>query len=392
MLSIVVFFMLAASASAGNETGLCRAEDKCYTNREWAEQATLYEYTSNANPPMAEVPVHVFPPTLHQEGPTRVIQLDLKEKLDLDHPATSPNLLANFLRIRSGEELDSGVEWATSQSFYVIRGNGSSLTRDGRIEWTEGDLFVLPYLGDSAPAVCEAGRQCIRHSCYSEPQFGGCALYWVHDEPLLRYLGVRPGDVRRFEPALYEGHVMRETVNRISPKTETGELRNRRGILLANPATPQTKTLTPTLWSLLNSIDGNATQKPHKHNSVALDLAVSGGEAGRVYSLLGRSLDAEGKIVNAQRAEWQSGGVFVTPPGWWHSHHNEGNERAWVLPIQDAGLYTHQRTLDIRFEQEESERLQQGINRGATIDCKDCASDSANVRPLVAGTLSFFHP
>jgi len=291
-----------------------------------------------------------------------------------------------------GEELDSGVEWATSQSFYVIRGNGSSLTRDGRIEWTEGDLFVLPYLGDSAPAVCEAGRQCIRHSCHSEPQFGGCALYWVHDEPLLRYLGVRPGDVRRFEPALYEGHVMRETVNKISPKTETGELRNRRGILLANPATPQTKTLTPTLWSLLNSIDGNATQKPHKHNSVALDLAVSGGEAGRVYSLLGRSLDAEGKIVHAQRAEWQSGGVFVTPPGWWHSHHNEGNERAWVLPIQDAGLYTHQRTLDIRFEQEESERLQQGINRGATIDCKDCASDSANVRPLVAGTLSFFHP
>lgn len=43
------------------------------------------------------------------------------------------------------------------------------------------------------------------------------------------------------------------------------------------------------------------------------------------------------------------GGVFVTPPGWWHSHHNENDTPAWVLPMQDAGLYTYQRTLDIRF-------------------------------------------
>ena len=34
-----------------------------------------------------------------------------------------------------------------------------------------------------------------------------------------------------------------------------------------------------------------------------------------------------------------------------HSHHNETNTPAWVLPIQDAGLYTHQRTLDIRFSE-----------------------------------------
>jgi gentisate 1,2-dioxygenase len=354
----------------------------------WTKQATMYEYTSNANPPMAEVPVHVFPPTLHQEGPTRVIPLNLQRELALDYPATAPNLLANFLRIRPGEQLDSGVEWATSQSFYVIRGNGSSMTRAGRIEWMEGDLFVLPYLGDDAPAICETGRQCAQHFCDAEPRFGGCALYWVHDEPLLRYLGVRPSNARRFEPALYQGHVMRQTVASISPTTETGELRNRRGILLANPASPQTKTLTPTMWSLLNSIDGQATQNPHKHNSVALDLAVSGGEAGKVYSLLGRSLDLDGKIINPVRAEWQSGGVFVTPPGWWHSHHNEGDDTAWVLPIQDAGLYTHQRTLDIRFMEEEAERLGKGINRGATIDCPTCVSSGfAKASPLVAGTI-----
>ena len=34
-----------------------------------------------------------------------------------------------------------------------------------------------------------------------------------------------------------------------------------------------------------------------------------------------------------------------------HSHHNDTDTPAWVLPMQDAGLYTHQRTLDIRFSE-----------------------------------------
>lgn len=87
----------------------------------------------------------------------------------------------------------------------------------------------------------------------------------------------------------------------------------------------------------------------------------------------------------------------MTPPGWWHSHHNEGDQTAWVLPIQDAGLYTHQRTLDIRFVEDEAERLQKGINRGATLDIgKEQQGESqevvkAGARPLVAGTLLFGH-
>jgi len=358
-------------------------------NGDWSARAEMLEYTANANPPMAEVPVRVFPPSMHQRGPSRVEQLDLREELELPYPATAPNLLASFIRVRVGEELATGVEvGATSQSFYVIRGSGSSETRAGAIEWAEGDLFVLPYLGDGTPGVCDEGRQCIRHRCGEDPHYGGCAIYWVHDEPLLRYLGVRPLDIRRFEPTLYPGGAMRSTVNDIPPTDEQGLARNRRGILLSNPASPQTKTLTPTLWSLLNSIDGHASQHPHKHNSVALDLAVSAGQTGKVYTLLGRSLDADGRISNATKAVWESGGVFVTPPGWWHSHHNEGSSRAWVLPMQDAGLYTHQRTLDIRFGAEEQGRLRQGISRGATLDEQCCngsaaGGDGAPARPLI---------
>jgi gentisate 1,2-dioxygenase len=39
-------------------------------------------------------------------------------------------------------------------------------------------------------------------------------------------------------------------------------------------------------------------------------------------------------VKDPVRVEWKVGGVFVTPPGWWHSHHNDSTEDAWVLPLQ----------------------------------------------------------
>jgi gentisate 1,2-dioxygenase len=204
--------------------------------------------------------------------------------------------------------------------------------------------------------------------CDEEEKTGGCALYWVHDEPLLRYLGVVPSPAKRFEPAFYTYAEMMSSVAAI-PGIDpvTGEVKNRRGILLGNQATQQTKTLTPTMWSLLNVLAPHSDQAPHKHNSVALDLAVVGGLNKTVFTKIGRDLDAKGEIVDPVVAEWVTGGVFVTPPGWWHSHHNLWDKEAWVLPIQDAGLYTHQRTLDIRFQHEEVDRLGAGVNRGATL-------------------------
>lgn len=47
--------------------------------------------------------------------------------------------------------------------------------------------------------------------------------------------------------------------------------------------------------------------------------------------------------------ERSTNGAFITPPGWWHSHHNETDEDAIVLLIQDTGLQTDLRTLFIKF-------------------------------------------
>jgi gentisate 1,2-dioxygenase len=334
----------------------------------WKEHGEIYEYASHANPPMAEIPVRVFGPELHSSGPSKVTPLDLQTDLEVDYPATVPNLLANFVRITVDDTVETRVDYgATSQAFYVMRGRGTSTSREATVSWGPGDLFTLPYLGGELPPVCE-GTQCVRHACAEEAQTGGCALYWVHDEPLLRYLGVVPGPTKRFEPAFYSSTDMQSSVDAI-PGVDpvSGEVKNRRGILLGNVGTPQTKTLTPTMWSLLNVLAPRSDQAPHKHNSVALDLAVVGGENRTVYTKIGRDLDANGAIVDPVIAEWVTGGVFVTPPGWWHAHHNEGDHDAWVLPIQDAGLYTHQRTLDIRFQGEEVERLHSQTHRGATL-------------------------
>jgi len=294
------------------------------------EDSRIYEYTSAANPNMDPVPVLVHSASLHESGPTRVIPFDLRGYIKVEYPATSPNLMASFIRIVKDEKISTDAS-ATSQAFYIIRGVGSSVSEFGEVTWSEGDLYVVP--------ACTAS---ITHSASQDS-----AIYWVTDEPLLQYLGVKPNGPK-FNLTLFKRERMLAEVERI--KHQPGaEHRNRLGILLGNRITEDsTKTLSHTLWSLLNMLPAHDAQRPHRHNSVALDLCVSAASSG-VYTLMGPELDSDGWVKNPIKCDWKPGAVFVTPPGWWHSHHNETGEPAWVLPMQDAGLYTYQRTLDIRF-------------------------------------------
>ena len=320
-----------------------------FFQKQWRKDARIYEYGSAANPDMKPIPVLVHPPDWHERGETRVIPFDIDDFLEIDKQCTSPNLMASFIRICEGEKLETKAN-ATSQAFYVIRGSGSTTSEHGTINWDTGDLFVVP--------VCEYE---MLHECVKAEK-GGAALYWVHDEPLMDYLGVTPNKrSNKFEPTLYKRDDMLAQVEEISHSTTKSN--NRLGVLLGNAKCEQTKTLTHVLWSLLNSIPARNVQRPHRHNSVALDLAVAAKPG--VYTLMGKEIDDKGDIIDPIRCDWIPGGVFITPPGWWHSHHNESDEVAWVLPMQDAGLYTHQRTLDIRFVDDELELHKQGKIRGS---------------------------
>lgn len=302
-----------------------------FNNDEWSSAAQFYEYMSANNPDMPKIEVKAFDSGLHRSGETRIIPLDLAADLKTSYPATTPNLMANFLRICAGESLQTAAS-ATSEMFYVIRGAGTTETEWGTTQWSEGDLFVVP---TTAKAI---------HSASADS-----AIYWVTDSPVLKYLGVAPTS-QQFAPVLFTHAQI--TARLMQERSAPDALsRNRIGILLGNPACPLTKTLTHTLWSLYNILPAGATQLPHRHNSVAIDFCVTAGE--NTYTLVGDKIDSNGHIINPIKAMWTPGSVFVTPPGWWHSHHNESGDDAIVLPIQDAGLITYMQILDIQFVREQ---------------------------------------
>jgi gentisate 1,2-dioxygenase len=123
--------------------------------------------------------------------------------------------------------------------------------------------------------------------------------------------------------------------------------RSRISVLLANTHFPQLRTITHVIWTMYGIVQPGSMQAPHRHQSVALDFIPACGPG--CYTLLGRDIDANGQIINPLRLDWVAGMAFVTPPGFWHAHFNEGNQPSYVLPIQDAGLQTYLRSLDIRF-------------------------------------------
>jgi gentisate 1,2-dioxygenase len=303
----------------------------------FAADGEYYEYSKAANPIGAglipPVPLADFPHDLHEQGATRVIPFDLSAQLKCAGPATSPALLASFIRINPGEQLATNPN-ATSELYYVIRGQGRT-ARDGlSMSWNEGDIFTLP-----------AGGETVHHA------EADSAFYWVHDEPLLRYLGVRATE-SRFQPTLYPRSRAVAELEKVQQSPEATK-KNRVSVLLANTRFPQTRTITHVLWSMFGVLPQGKTQPPHHHESIALDLIIDC--APGCYSMIGHKIDESGKILDGQRADWKPGSAFVTPPGLWHSHHNESGKDAHLLPIQDAGLHTFLRTLDIHFFHKEKD-------------------------------------
>ena len=300
---------------------------------DWSQDARYFEYTKAANPIAAgfigAVPARRFPRSLYDDGPTRVVPLDLSAELGVEGgAATSPALLANFIRIKAGEKIATEPN-ATSQLYYAIEGRGIAVVNGRLVRWEKGDFLTLP-----------AASRATFHAD-SEASF-----YWVHDEPLLRYLGavaVKP----QFQATKFARAEAMAKLDEIAGQPGAND-RSRVSVLLNNAAQDQTLTITHVLWAMLGVLPAGKTQPAHRHQSVALDLILDA-EPGGCYSLLGEELDERGEIVDPVRVDWEAGGAFVTPPGMWHAHCNESGSPAHLIPIQDAGLQTYLRSLDIRF-------------------------------------------
>ena len=305
--------------------------DKPIKLKSLIENCLFYEYTKAADPmgsgAISKIPFANFGSELHESGSTRLIPLDISAELGCVGPATSPALCANFVRILAGDVLSTNFN-ATSQLFYVIYGSGLTDFDGINIPWKTGDFVVLPI-----------GKE-TRHFADTNSVF-----YLVHDEPLLRYLGAKANS-QRFKPTLYTSEDSLRELDKVKKEAKAVN-RSRISVLLANKAMDQTLTVTHTLWAMLGVLPINAVQLPHRHQSVALDLILDC--APGCYTLVGTKISAKGEIINATKVDWKPYSAFITPPGYWHAHYNESIRKAHLIPLQDAGLQTYLRTLDIKF-------------------------------------------
>jgi gentisate 1,2-dioxygenase len=291
-----------------------------------------YEYEKNVNPHLNHIPLYE---KNIDECSYGIDIIDFSNVFNVVHKSTTPNLLASFIKLMNNDKIELNIENnefnATSHIFYILDGN-ASIQIDNEAE-------KVVYTGDILISPCFHSLK-ITNLCEEKLE-----IYYINDSPLVNYLGSK-AEKKLFKTAIYSNDFLLQNLNNLSNKNN-----NRKGILLSNKDTEKLgiNTITPVLWALYNELPPKTTQKPHKHNSVALDLCVKCSDSKNIYTLIGDKLDENGNIINAKKIYWKEGSMFITPPGLWHSHNNDGDTTAYILPIQDAGLLLYQRILGIVF-------------------------------------------
>lgn len=252
--------------------------------------------------------------------PTGAIPLDISAELGTAYPATTPTLLVRYLKIRAGEELRTAFV-AAGEVCYVLRGRGASRNGADLVAWGAGDVFCFPGGNDT------------RHVALGED----CLLFVATDEPLLAFGGLRapaPGRAvvqtthwpaeeieRRFE-AVWKRPITDNTTGHAVNLTTAS--------MLPNYATM------PSINVGINTLAPGCDQRPHRHNGVAITLALQG--------------EGIHSMIEGERVDWSDGAAQITPATLLHSHHNRGTKRMRALVIQDEGLHLYTRTPGFSFD------------------------------------------
>ena len=292
---------------------------------------SAYEYEKNVNPYLNHIP---FYEKNINECNYGINIIDFSNVFNVSYKSTTPNLLASFIRLTKNDVIELNntqfIEYnATSHLFYVITGKATiHIDDDSEKDVCSGDILITPCF--YSVKIKNLGEEELQ-------------IYYINDSPLVNYLGSK-AEKKIFKTAVYSNEFLIQNLNNLSNKNN-----NRKGILLSNKDTEDlgVNTITPVLWALYNELPPKITQKPHKHNSVALDLCIKCTDSENIYTLIGDELDENGNIVNPKKVYWKEGSMFITPPGLWHSHNTDGDTYAYILPIQDAGLLLYQRILGI---------------------------------------------
>ncbi len=92
----------------------------------------------------------------------------------------------------------------------------------------------------------------------------------------------------------------------------------------------------PSINVAINTLAPGCDQRPHRHNGVAITLALQG--------------EGIHSVIEGQRVDWVDGAAQITPATLLHSHHNRGTKRMRSLVIQDEGLHMYTRTPGFSFD------------------------------------------
>lgn len=255
---------------------------------------------------------------------TGTIDCDQSAALGCEGPATTPLMLARYVRIAARESLGARLR-GSGAICYVIAGAGTTeikVDKEGipgddkteRIEWAAGDVILFP------------GASEVVHRADGED----AVLWLVDDEPLMAFGGLRATPRTTSATVHYPAAEIRHQLERLydaEPEATTSG----RALIFSNETLEHTHNLHPFLTLSLNTLPPGESQAAHLHNSAAVTLIVDGDDCH--------------SMVDGQLVPWQRWTTMVTPPGAPHSHHNGGAKRALFLIVQDGGLHYRTRTM-----------------------------------------------
>lgn len=289
-----------------------------------AERRARYFNTGNAfNIQLPDVPNAVFvdepEKALSPATGTCLIACDSSKIMKCSFPATSPLVLAYYARILPGDSLKTDFV-ASGSVYYVIQGEGQTISGAESIAWGPGDVFVMPG-GISQKHI--AGEKAV-------------VLWVVTNEPQLAFEHLQ-APVQDEAPTELIHYPASEIDKQIELIYEVGRGDDIAGSALIFSSSMQeaSRNVLPTITLAMNSLAPGVTQRPHRHNSVAVSLVIKGDDC---FS-----------IIDGERKDWAPWATTITPPVSVHSHHNEGVEQAMFLIVQDGGLFYHARAMGFEF-------------------------------------------
>jgi len=251
--------------------------------------------------------------------PSSAIMLDASEALGCDYPATTPTLLCRYIRVRAGEKVAMRYR-ATGEICYVIAGHGQSVNGADTITWKCGDVFCLP---GGFETTYQAQTDAI--------------LFNVTDEPLFSYTGARAPDAHTatVEATVWRGEEIDRYLDEVYRRPMTDDTTGASVQFATRRTAPGIATI-PFINAAINTLEAGRDQRPHRHNGVAVTLALQG--------------DGIHSLIDGERVDWVTGVAQITPATTLHSHHNRGDQRMRSLVIQDEGLHVYTRTPGFSFD------------------------------------------